>query len=247
MIRILVALIVPAAMVCNGCSRKVAGPFRLAGDTLGPMTIAVAPALNVSGSAKLDSNRVADLMASELSYVAGIEVIPVNRVLAVLADQNRLRVESPGHALEVAKALGADAILVFAVTEYDPYEPPVVGITAQLFGSRRGRVAAFNAVAESRRPTPSRGGPASSPLAPVAQTQRVFDASHEWVSAQVRRFAKARSADKSPLGWRKYLASQQHYLRFCCHWTIRALVDAPRTKHRADAEGERTVARAAGS
>ena len=101
------------------------------------MTIAVAPALNVSGSGHLDPNAIADLMASELSYVADIEVIPVNRVLAVLADQGRTRVESPGHAWQIAEVLGADGILVFAVTEYDAYDPPVVGIASQLYGRRR--------------------------------------------------------------------------------------------------------------
>ena len=35
---------------------------------------------------------------------------------------------------QVRDQLGADAILVFAITEYRPYAPPIVGISAQLFG-----------------------------------------------------------------------------------------------------------------
>lgn len=208
-----------------GCVGKRVEPFRLANETLGPMTIAVAPALNVSGSSDFDPNRVADLMAVELSFVEGIEVIPVNRVLAVLTDQKRSRVESPEHALEIARVLGADAILVFAITEYDAYEPPVVGISAQLYGQRRShRVAAFDPVDESRRAAPSRSLGAGSSVAPLAQAERVFDASHEWVSEEVQRFAKARGADGSPFGWRKYLVSQLHYIRFCCYATVRSLI-----------------------
>lgn len=217
-----------AAVLCSGgCGLKVTGPVRLENNALGPMTIAVAPALNVSGSPDLDANRVADLMASELSYVAGVSVIPVNRVLAVLADQGRQRVESPGHALEIARILGADAILVFEVAEYDPYEPPVVGITAQLYGQRRNaRKVGFDPVSESRLGAPGRGPEAVSPLAPLAQSEQVFDSSHQWVCQEVKRFAKSRSAHAGPFGWRKYLASQQLYLRFCCHAAIRSLMGA---------------------
>lgn len=191
------------------------------------MTIAVAPALNVSGSADLDSNRAGDLMASELSYADGISVIPVSRVLAALADQDRQRVESPGHALELARIVGADAILVFAITEYDAYEPPVIGIAAQLYGQLPGaRTTRFDSVADTRRGSPRQASAGRSSLTPLAQAERVYDASHQWVSQEVKRFAKRRSADQSPFGWRKYLASQQHYLRFCCYQTLRALMDS---------------------
>ncbi len=226
------------ALVCGGCSNPAVGPVRLANESLGAMTIAVAPALNVSGSAQLDTNRVADLMASELSYVAGVDVIPVNRVLAVLADQGRTRVESPGHALEIANVLGADGILVFAITEYDAYEPPVVGIAAQLYGRRRARAVRFDPVAESRYGAPPDRSGARSALAPLAQADRVFDASHEWVCAKVRRFSESRSADSSPFGWRKYVASQQSYLRFCCHETIRALMESSMDQRAANPGGE---------
>jgi hypothetical protein len=64
-----------------------------------------------------------------------------------------------------------------------------------------------------------------SALAPVAQTQRVFNASHDRVRMAVQRFSAYRSADESPLGWRKYIASQTHYLRFCCHEVIRGLIE----------------------
>ena len=61
-------------------------------------------------------------------------------------------------------------------------------------------------------------------MAPIAQAERVFDASHERVCTEIKRFAERRSADASPFGWRKYIASQQAYLRFCCHAVIRVLV-----------------------
>jgi hypothetical protein len=189
------------------------------------MTIAVAPAINVSGSVDFDRNRFADLMASELGYAEGISVIPVSRVLGVLAEQGLDGVQSPSHALELVSLLGGDAILVFAVTEYDPYDPPSIGIAAQLYGTRpreRGRILDPIALSRQTRLAGASPGPLARRL--LAQTETVFDADHEAVAAEVREFAARRGADDSPYGWRKYVVSQQHYIRFCCFATIRDLL-----------------------
>ena len=217
-----------AAAVLGGCSSaKRVEPVTVANSTLGPITIAVAPALNLSGSADFDPDRFADLMASELSYADGVSVIPVSRVLGVLAAQGRGEVESASHALEVAALLGADAVLVFAVTEYDPYDPPSVGISAQLYGARpRSRDGALDPVALSRQASLAASSASASPQRLLAQAQRVFDASHESVAVGIREFAAARGAEGSPYGWRKYVVSQQHYIRYCCHATIQALLNA---------------------
>ena len=122
---------------CGG-SRVRVEPVRLVNRELGPLTVAIAPALNLSGSRDFDANRLADIMAGELAHADDVAVIPVSRVLQVLAVQGAGRIESPEHALEVARLVGADALLVFAVTDYDPYDPPRVGISAQLYGTRPG-------------------------------------------------------------------------------------------------------------
>jgi len=55
----------------------------------------------------------------------------------------------------------------------------------------------------------------------------VFDASHGNVVDEIKTFAARRDADASPYGWRRYVVSQQDFVRFCCHATIRALFDSP--------------------
>ena len=179
-------------------------------------TVAVAPGVNASGS-PLDTIRVADLMASELSQLPGVGVIGVNRVLAVLAEQGVDRIQSPDHALMVCERLGADAIVVFAVTEYDAYTP-VVGLVAELYGPQADRPQ-LDPVATSRaaRPFPVAG--AAEQRRPWAQVQRTFNADHESVREEVEEYAESREGRESPFGWRKYLASQELFLRFCC-WTV---------------------------
>jgi len=220
------------ALGITGCGLVGCGPQRrvepavITGSAWGPMTIAVAPAVNLSGGSDFDRDRFADLMASELSYAAGVSVIPVSRVLGILAVQGRDTVESPTHALELVELLGADAILVFAVTEYDPYDPPSIGLSAQLYGTRPGpRHGAVDPVALSRQAGAGATAPRETPRRLLGQCQRVFDAAHESVAVEVREFARLRNADGSPYGRRRYVVSQQEYIRFCCHATIRALLN----------------------
>jgi len=214
------------AVGIGGCHRgSRIEPVSIANPRWGPMTIAVAPALNQSGSTDFDPDWFADLMASELSYADGIAVIPVSRVLGLLAVQGLDRVESPGHAWELAKLLGADAILVFAVTEYDPYDPPSIGISAQLYGARpRTGSGALDPVALSRQTGLAAAGRPCRPDRLLAQTQRVFNATHNSVVADVQRFARRRAGGGSPYGWRQYVVSQRHYIRYCCHAIIRTLL-----------------------
>ncbi|HOW73498.1 MAG TPA: hypothetical protein PKY77_23095 [Phycisphaerae bacterium] len=184
-------------------------------------TIAVAPALNFSGSADFDPVKVADIMASELSESPGIGVIGVNRVLAVLAEQSVDRIQSPEHALQVCDRLGADAILVFALIEYDAYTP-VVGIAAQMY-TRQATGRQLDPVAASRMARPFDYSLSDRGARPSAEIQRVFNAEHGDVQQEVKEYSDSRTANKSPYGWKKYLRSQQWYLRFCCSRVCRDL------------------------
>ena len=220
----------------GGCaSTQRFGPVRVVNSNLGPMTVAVAPALNLSGSSDFDPDRFADTMAVELGYVDRISVIPVNRALAVLASQGRKNVMSPDHALELARLLGADAILLFAVTDYDPYDPPSIGISAQLYGQRPGTGGrSLDPVALSRQPGLVAAAEHATGGQPLAQTQRVFDAALGSVGADIRKFAAQRSGGESPFGWREYVVSQRHFIQYCCHATVRALFSSEDPQNPAD-------------
>ena len=215
-------LLLAYAMSGLGCAalpRRAAPPP----PALPPITIAVAPARNLSGSRDFEPLRVADLMASELTQLPGVRVLGVNRVLAVLARDNVSQITSPAHAVQVAERLGADAIIVFAITEYDPYDPPIVGIAAELFAARDG-------IAKHDRNEPDgltqRLSPPPGPLdlIPRGESQHVFNAADRSVAKDVARFADERDADASPFGPRLYLVSQEHFLRYCCSVTASELL-----------------------
>ncbi len=213
-----VAVAMVSAVGCRSSQRVE--PIGIANPFLGTATIAVAPAINVSGSTDFDPNRFADLMASELSDAERVSVIPLSRVLGALALQGKDRVESASHAMEIADLVGADAILVFAVTEYDPYDPPSIGIAAQLYG--RHRWPGFGGDSETADEKPDKQSGGENRL--LAESQRVFNASHADVVSDIQAYSRQRDADESPYGWRRYTVSQQHYIRYCCHATIRSLL-----------------------
>lgn len=87
-------------------------------------TVAVAPFFNLSQERTVDGREFALAYYSELQKVPGFEVLPVGVAERAMID-NGLTMESPDDALELARILGVDAVVVGAVTDYDPYSPRV--------------------------------------------------------------------------------------------------------------------------
>ena len=156
------------------------------------MTVCVAPVLNFSGEFQFDSSKAADLLASELTYVDGLTVLPVNRVMATLATQGKTQIESPEHALETAAMVGADAIIVAGITEYDAYTPSV-GFIVQMYTLNGASMPdGFDAVGVSRMPRPVSRASFYDPQVPTSQVQLVLNGNHEDVRDSVKAYAKPR-------------------------------------------------------
>jgi hypothetical protein len=180
-----------------------------------PRVLVIAPVLNLSGSQDFDALKITDLVASEFQSFPDVAVIPVNLTLAELERRGKTAVECPEDAVALARALGADATIVTGITEYDPYSPPVIGWVMQWY------------------PVTGRSGDLTERVAselsdqkpgPRFQVQRVFNAADDQVLEQVRAFAGTREGHDSPHGWRKYLRSQELYVRFSCSATIRTIL-----------------------
>ncbi|QDT18189.1 hypothetical protein [Alienimonas californiensis] len=89
--------------------------------------VAVAPFLNLSAEPSTDGRRFALAYATELQQVPGFEVIPVG-VVEVAMTTSGLDPSNPTEAIALAKLVGADSIVLGAVTDYSPYYPPRVGL-----------------------------------------------------------------------------------------------------------------------
>lgn len=210
-------------VVLSGCAQRTSTGLASAV----PRVVVVAPVLNLSGSNDFDSLKVTDLIASEFLSFPGIVVVPVNRALAELASRGKSAVETPDDAVELARAVGADATIVAAITEYDPYDPPVVGLVLQWYAAERpAAVSGLDPVQASRAAAAASAGPAfeDDVRVPRWQVQRVFRGADEDVLKDVRAYAAERDDGGSPYGWRLHLQSQELWLRYASRALIRTIL-----------------------
>jgi hypothetical protein len=206
----------------TGCADRRA-PTTIEPGVASPLVVAVAPVLNLSNSTDWDPVKVTDMLASELQSLPGVVVIPVNRTLAALELMGRDAVETPQDALELAAEFNADTTLVTAITEYNPYEPPIVGVIMQWYAPPRDPVApAFDPVSASRQAADIAPAAAAEvdPTTPLVQVQRVYNAADDEVLAEVRAYAAHRRGHGSPDGWRAHVRSQERFVRFCLRSTL---------------------------
>jgi hypothetical protein len=194
------------AAICGCSSQHESAPSLPAR----PVVLVVAPVLNFSGAQDFDPLKVTDLLASEFVAAGDVAVIPVNRVLAELGRRGKATAETPADAAELARTFGADATVVMAVTEYNPYDPPVIGLILQW----------YDALPEH---SGSGGLSADSAPTPRWQVQRVFNAADEEVVKQLKEFARHRDGGRSPYGWQRWMKSQELYVRFCSAMLIRTI------------------------
>src|SRR5690606_11250815 len=85
------------------------------------------PFFNLSQERAVDGHRFALAYFSELQKMPGFQVVPVGIAEQAVAD-NRLDMNDPADALRLADILGVDAADGGAVTDYDPYYPPRIGL-----------------------------------------------------------------------------------------------------------------------
>lgn len=225
--------LVASTGVIGGCAnnhrasdRVKTGPTQQLKPAPAREVIVVAPVLNLSNSTEFDVLKVTDAVASEAVGFPGIAVVPVNLTLAALAREGKSRVETPAEAAELARQFGAQATLVTAVTEYRPYDPPVIGLIMQWYVLPEAS-AGPGQVANTHDPNACSTLPELSDIqnaGPRAQLQRVFDAANEDVLAEVKTFAHQRDGHSSPYGWQRYIKSQELYVRYCCWSLIRSIL-----------------------
>lgn len=207
-----------------------------------PQVVVVAPVLNLSNNTDWDPLKVTDIVASVLQSFDGIVVIPVNRTLAALSLRGKSAVESPRDALDLAREFNADATVVVAITEYDPYDPPRIGVIVQWYAPRRGPgMPSLDPVTASRRATEA--APAATvaqDTTPLFQVQRVFSAADRAVMSDIKTYAKEQNAHNSPYGYRIHVKSQEHFVRYCMTAAIRPILRTRITEDQAarDVEAE---------
>ncbi|MEM7621949.1 MAG: hypothetical protein AAF235_01960 [Planctomycetota bacterium] len=233
------ALVASVFSLClsTGCSlRKQSGlvtpgvlvsPYDTSG---GDVLWAVVPPANETGTAVVDPLRVGDQIVAAVSEIRGMQAIPMNRTILAMRSAEITRVSNPAEARDLARMLGADGVVVPSVTAYDPYDPPVMGLTLALF-DRPGflepkadlldnpRLFAIQATdATLTELTGFEGQPA-------AVASRHLDARNHEVLLRIGRYADGRTQPGRALGTRVHLQDMQLYEKFTAHTVVGDLLD----------------------
>ncbi len=212
-------------MLPTGCQSQPATdtPVRV-----NPLVVVVTPVINLSNDARLDVLRLTDWVASEIVGEPTVNVMPLNMTLAELALRGMDAVASPEEARDIARRLGADATLVTAVTEYDPFDPMRIGLIMQWYSVREPQQNAWSPVAASRQAADNAAPPIDGP---GLQVQRTFSTADEDVLDEVKDYANEREGLRSAFGWRRWTKSQELFFRYCAWSTFRTMLTLPPEEH----------------
>jgi hypothetical protein len=200
-------------------------PLYLNGRTR--QTWAVAPVIDLSGQ-HADPILQADNVYVQLQQVAGLNVIPVNRVVEVYQTLRIGQVQSEEQAALVCELLGADALCVVSVTVYDPYDPPKLGASMHLFrrNGSRSRADSVDPRDLVRRASPPVNAPAARDVG-FAQVVGMYDASNGSTRAELLRYVAGRNDPVGPLKERAYLVEMDRYCGFVYYSLIEQLLRRP--------------------
>ena len=195
--------------------------YTLQSPYVGVRTFAIAPAVNLSGNRDFDVLAVSDSLFEEMQQVGGLNVLPLNKTLAAMQRMGIRTIDSPQMAQHLAEFLGADAIVIPAVTAYDPYNPPKIGMVLQLYTARQ-------VVTTTTMPA----APLATPDAhqPVSQVAAMFNATNQSVLHELRDFAQGRTQRDSALQDEKFLLDADAYTRFVCHAMVRRLMEVEKAR-----------------
>jgi len=229
-----------AAAVAGGMSAGCSG-FGGAGHTAGPPpspyrarhVFAVVPLRNESGSTHVDTAAMADKLTHELQRYAGIDTLPVNRVLAAMAVLGIEEVHTREQAMAVRQELGVDGLVTGTVTAYDPYDPPKLGLSVEVYLGEHtpaGRLdtRALTRAAVDGETRPTGGAHGGQPASTVAG---VFDAADPAVARGLMGYGGSHSrSPHDPEGWRVYRISMDLYSQYVSRVMVARLMHAERAR-----------------
>jgi len=221
------SIVIAAALglptVLAGCNGQLAEPATVQAPYPRLQAWGVAPFLNESGVSIVDTPRIADGFVAEVQQIAGIDTIPVNRVIAAMRETGIPEVVTHGDALTIMNLLQLDGLVVGTITAYDPYRPLRFGMAVQLYTRQP-----LETEVNPRDLTASTSGTASpgeiGPPRPVAQAAGVFDAKDHRTLRRLEEYAAGRHEPRSAFGPEIYLVSMDLYTGFVCHQLLQDLL-----------------------
>lgn len=196
----------------------------------GNMLFAVVPPRNEAGSTLIDPLAIADDIVAAVQQVDGLRCLPINRTIAGLRAEQLDGIATPAEVRRLAERLGVDGVIVGSITAWDPYQPPVLGLSLALYlrpGALDTGLSPGIDVRELRyQPTEWSYFPASQfGDQPASSVSLHIDGRNHQIQKSIVRYAVGRDDGRMPMGWRRYLDSMPMFTRFATHYAIARLLD----------------------
>ncbi|MEQ8769950.1 MAG: hypothetical protein RIB60_05515 [Phycisphaerales bacterium] len=197
--------------------------------TKGDALWAVIPPRNESGTTAVDTRSVGDAIVQACESARGVRCLPLNRTIEAMRAMQLEQIRNPADAEQLAVLLGADGVIAGSVTAYDPYDPPIMGLSLALYArpgsliAQRRDVVDPYAMTRSYSDTQFQGSNFQG--SPVTVASEILDARDHSVLMALRDYAEGRSDKDSALDWRVHVASMDLYTKFAAHQTVRRLLD----------------------
>ncbi|MFG0293214.1 MAG: hypothetical protein ACF8MJ_08675 [Phycisphaerales bacterium JB050] len=194
-----------------------------------------APFRTESGVSFVDELRLSDAMVSQIVQARGVTALPLNRSLEAMRSMNLPAITTQAQALQLARQLNADAVLVGTITAWDPYDPPTLGLNLVLF-ARSETMQLLNQ--EEFNPRQLQTAPsdtafraeANTPGQSINQITAMYDAANGLVRQNLQDYAHARHDPESAMGWQQYTQSMARFEEFACFQALSELLGRERQR-----------------
>ena len=196
---------------------------------------AVAPFRNESGVSFAEDLRVTEKMISQTVQAQGITALPLSRSLEAMRTMGLPAIETQVQALQLARLLNADAVLVGTITAWDPYDPPTLGVNVVLFARSETMQlldqSEFNPRSLQTAPSDTAfRAESNTPGRAINQVSAIYDATNGLVRQQIQDYAHARHDPESAMGWERYTQSMAKFEEFACFQALSALLAKERQR-----------------
>ena len=184
--------------------------------------VAILPFLNHTSERKLKTDEFANIFASEILKFDGFRVVRPRVVALTLGEGEEIRTLED--AIRVGRRVKADAVFVAAVTDYDPYRPPKIGISVQFLrvASREitdTEIDRITQCASWRRGPLTLGRKQAGHW--MSAFERVYDSHQEKVRRELTAYCDAQEAKDSPFrGDEEFIAVQSRFMQFVSNQVI---------------------------
>lgn len=238
-ITVVMAMVVAAVFGLGGCAakrEKLVAPISLTSPyepAMGEVLWGVVPLRNETGTTLADPYRITDKVVGAAAQIQGVRTLPLNRTLEAMRALGMDEPRTPGEIDRLAQVMGVDGLIIGSITAYDPYDPPVLGLSLALHArpgslNGAGRRADELLDVESLRHQPTDGGgPARSNFrgTPASVVSVHLDGKSHQVLMDAQTYAEGRHDASGALGWKRYLASMDLYTEFAAWHAVRRLLD----------------------